>query len=277
MDTMGAEPRIVVIGASVSLAPVAQQCDDAAGAARRRHVVDQRHAGDQVGAGRPADPPPQPVGQRAHRADAVRILDRDHTVDDARHETRLDAGAADPFDPRTAAFGQGGYRGILEMAVEDRMHGVGDAQFAVIATIADEPPDRRRRAAGSCAAHHPGRHRMLLRRHLREDRFGDVVVATPVGRALGIGELVDEMTAGFRSEPVRCLVDRTRIVDRMDFAAMETDRVELRRRGAGGHHRDEPQPEHPREIGFAHCGRARRRLDHAGVGPDPLVAQGVEE
>ena len=54
---------------------------------------------------------------------------------------------------------------------------------------------------------------MLLRRHLREDRFGDVVVAPPVGCTLGVGELVDEMPAGFRSEPVRCLVNRTRIVD----------------------------------------------------------------
>ena len=36
--------------------------------------------------------------------------------------------------------------------------------------------------------------------HLAEDAFGDVVVAAPVGGALGVGELVEVVAAGLRRQ-----------------------------------------------------------------------------
>ena len=43
---------------------------------------------------------------------------------------------------------------------------------------------------------------MLFLGHLRENALGDIIVATPVGRTLGKGELVEIMTARFPREPV---------------------------------------------------------------------------
>jgi hypothetical protein len=54
---------------------------------------------------------------------------------------------------------------------------------------------------------------MTLERHLGEDRLGDVVVAPPVGRALGERELVEVEAAGLGREPLRLVVDRGGIVD----------------------------------------------------------------
>ena len=118
---------------------------------------------------------------------------------------------------------------------------------------------------------------MLLLGHLREDAFGDVVVATPVGRALGISELVEIMPAGLGREPVRDAIDGARIVDHVDLAAMKTDRVELRLGGRRRHHRDESQPQHPGEIRLRHRGRSRRGFDHRRLRPDPFVAQRVQK
>ena len=118
---------------------------------------------------------------------------------------------------------------------------------------------------------------MLLRRHLREDALGDVVVAAPIGRPLGIGELVEIMTTRLGRQAMGYVIDGARIVDRVDFAAVETDRIELGRGGRGGHDRDEAQPQHLGEIRLAHRRRARGGLDHAGVRPDPAIAQRIEE
>ena len=50
-------------------------------------------------------------------------------------------------------------------------------------------------------------------RHLLEDDLGNVVVAPPVGRALGIGELVDEVAAAVVGQPLGLLGDAPGVVD----------------------------------------------------------------
>jgi hypothetical protein len=53
---------------------------------------------------------------------------------------------------------------------------------------------------------------MLLQAHLREQRLGDIVVAAPVGGALGIGELVQVLSASVGRQPRRFGIDRGGIV-----------------------------------------------------------------
>ncbi len=57
---------------------------------------------------------------------------------------------------------------------------------------------------------------MPLQRHLAEDRLRDVVVAAPVGRSLGEGELVEEVPAALVREPVSLGVHGGRVVDPED-------------------------------------------------------------
>src|SRR5690606_34600413 len=67
----------------------------------------------------------------------------------------------------------------------------GDAQAGRQCAVADIAPNRCRSAAGAGAADDPGRLRMRFGSELADDRFGDVVVAAPVGRAFGQPELVE--------------------------------------------------------------------------------------
>ena len=157
------------------------------------------------------------------------------------------------------------------------MDRVGHAQLRGMAPIADEATDRRRRSAGPRPTDDPAGNGVLLRRHLRENALCDVIVAAPVGRALGIGELVEIMAARLRCEPMGDVIYGARIVDRVNLAAVKADRVQLGRGGRGGHDREEAQAQHPCEIGFADRGRSRRGLDHAGIRADPPVAQRVKE
>jgi hypothetical protein len=48
---------------------------------------------------------------------------------------------------------------------------------------------------------------MLFVSHLEVDRLGDVVVSTPVGGPLGVGELVEVVAAGLFGDPLRLGVD----------------------------------------------------------------------
>ncbi|SKX55052.1 Uncharacterised protein [Mycobacteroides abscessus subsp. abscessus] len=64
---------------------------------------------------------------------------------------------------------------------------------------------------------------MILGGHLREDRFRDVVVPTPVGCAFGHRELVDEMSAEFALEPQRLVVHIRRTLDEVTATALTFD------------------------------------------------------
>ena len=61
---------------------------------------------------------------------------------------------------------------------------------------------------------------MRLLAHLLEDRLGDVVVAAPVGGALGVGELVQIVPAGLLGQPLRLGVHLRRLRDEMATAAL---------------------------------------------------------
>lgn len=118
---------------------------------------------------------------------------------------------------------------------------------------------------------------MLLMRHLREDRFSDIIIAAPVRCPFRIGELIEIMSAGFKSKALGYSVNRAGIINSVDFTTVEADRIQLGRSSCGRHDRNEAQAQHPSEISLADRCRARRRFDHAGVGTDPAVAQRIEE
>ena len=99
---------------------------------------------------------------------------------------------------------------------------------------------------------------MRLLRHLGEDAFGDVVVAPPVGRTLGIGELVEIIAAGLGSNPGRDNTGFGRGFRKLAASAQPLDRRYLLRAGRARHHRDEGQPEQPREISLADGRRSGR-------------------
>ena len=118
---------------------------------------------------------------------------------------------------------------------------------------------------------------MRLFRHLGEDAFGDVVVAAPVGRAFGIHELIHEIAALRPRKVHGGVVHLGRAVDEMALAAIELDQLDLAARRRFRHHRDERQPQHPREIGLRDGGAARRRLDHRLTFGKLAVAKRVKE
>ena len=72
---------------------------------------------------------------------------------------------------------------------------------------ADEPADGCRRTAGPGSANNPAWDLMYLLIHLGEDAFGNIVVAAPVGGALGVGELVHVVPAGLALEAPSLGVD----------------------------------------------------------------------
>jgi hypothetical protein len=86
--------------------------------------------------------------------------------------------------------------------VERRALGVDDAEPGVELAVAQVAADRGRRAAGAGADDDPGGHRVPLEGQLLEDRLGDVVVAAPVGRALGVRELVEVVAAALAASAV---------------------------------------------------------------------------
>ena len=118
---------------------------------------------------------------------------------------------------------------------------------------------------------------MPLQRHLAEDRLRDVVVAAPVGRALGVGELVEEVPAALGREPLRLGVHRRRVVDQVARASLRLDQRDLLGAGGRRHDRDERQAEEPGEVRLGDGRRAARRLDDRRPLGDPAVAQAVEE
>ena len=118
---------------------------------------------------------------------------------------------------------------------------------------------------------------MSLQRHLAEDRLRDVVVAAPVGRALGEGELVEEVSAALGRQPLRLVVHRRRVVDQVTRRSLGLDQRDLLGARAGRHHGDERQAEEAREVGLGDGRRAGGGLDDRRPFDDPAVAQAVQE
>jgi hypothetical protein len=114
-----------------------------------------------------------------------------------------------------------------------------------------------------------------LPRQLAEHALSDVVVAAPVRRPFGEGELIHVVTA----EPLGQLLGL--IVDLFGrhapaFAAVELDLGDLLLGGGVRDDGDERQTEKAREIGLRDGGAARGRLDDGGVLADPPVAHPIE-
>ena len=118
---------------------------------------------------------------------------------------------------------------------------------------------------------------MGLAAHLLEDQFGDVVVAAPVGRPLGIGELVDVDAAQLGRERLGGGIDPATVSNQVAGAVLALDLGDLLRRGRGRHHGMEGQAEQAGEVGFRDRRRARRGLDDRRVLPDAAVADAVQE
>ena len=170
-----------------------------------------------------------------------------------------------------------GHPAIGAVPVEHRRSGIDHAQPRRQPPVADEAADRGRGPAGAGAARPPKRARGALQPHLGEDRFGDVVVAAPVRRPLGIGELVEVVAAGLGGEPPALGVDPRGSSTKWQRPPWNSILATLSAEVAARHHRHERQAQQPGEIGLGNRGRARGGLDERRPRPDPAVAQPVEE
>src|SRR4029453_4691933 len=132
------------------------------------------------------------------------------------------------------------------------------------------------RAAGAGPDDHPARYRKRLLAQLPKHRFGNVVIAAPVGGPRGVGELVGVMAAAAGCEISRPLIDGCRILDQVAAPAIELDQFDLLLYGRGRHHSHERQVEQPRKVNLPDCRRPGRCLNEGGASVDQVVAQPVE-
>src|SRR5690606_706953 len=151
------------------------------------------------------------------------------------------------------------------------------AKPRVQVAVADEAPDGGRRAARAGAHDHPLGDGVELARHLAEDAFGDVVVAAPVGGALGVRELVQIIPVGLVGDGLGSTVDFAGVVDEMAAAAEALDGLDLLPAGRTGHHGHERQAEQAGEVGLRHGGGTGRSLDQERVLADAAIADAVQE
>ena len=210
------------------------------------------------------------------RRDRGRVRDLDHLIDDAGNEGGLDPRPADALDPRGPGAG-GRQIARTPGIVKGRVLDIDDAKPRLKPAIADIAPDRGRGAAGAGAHHHPFGFGKFLKLHLLKDAFGDIVVAAPIGCALGIGELVQIMPARVRGDPGRDLIDLGWLIDQFAAPAKAPDRRQLGLAGGFGHDRDKGQAQKIGEIGLGDGGRTRRGFDQRGAAPDAAVADAVKK
>src|SRR5690606_30046355 len=238
------------------------------------HAGGQLQAGDQVGARRAAIAPADLFFQQPHRRDGGRVGYLDHLVDDLEQEAWLDPAAADALDDGGAVDGDA----AVVRAPAHRERGtlrLGHAQPGLQAAVTQVAADRGRGPAGAGTTDDPRRIRVRFGRELADDRLGDVVVAAPVGGALGLPELVQVAGAAF-GMPGGARVDLARVVDQVDLAAQYLDVGDLAWRGRARHHRGELQPQHAREPGLGDGRAARGGIDHRLAGAQLAVAQRVQ-
>ena len=117
---------------------------------------------------------------------------------------------------------------------------------------------------------------MRFARELVEDGFGDVVVAAPVGSALGQAELVEE-TGAVAGDVARARLRAFAIGGEFTAPAERAHRFDLRGCGRRRHHRGERQAEQAREPGFGDRGAAGGGIDHRLPLAQAAIAQRVQE
>src|SRR5690606_31999565 len=97
------DPRVVVVGAGVPRAAVADERHDGSALAAREHSCDEAEGAREVRARGSARPVQRAIAQQADRGDGFRVRNTHHLVDDGRDERRLDARTADALDAARAA------------------------------------------------------------------------------------------------------------------------------------------------------------------------------
>src|SRR5690606_4466641 len=106
---------------------------------------------------------------------------------------------------------------------------------------------------------------------------GDVVVAAPVGGALGVGELVHEVAAELGGQPAGLAVDGPRVFDEVALPAVPFDQFDLLAAGGLRDDGDERQPQHAGEVRLGNRGGTGGGLDDRRVLGHPAVADRVQE
>ena len=189
----------------------------------------------------PVEPPTlRPVRSRTRRIVAIEAASGTWIILSmtSGRKRRLDPLPTDPLDPGRPP--REPHRVAGPRRVEDRVLRIDDAHQR---RMAPEPRNRPIVALVPpvpAADDDPRRNRMALPRHLAKDRLGDVVVAAPVRRPLGEGELVEEVAAGLVRESLRLLINGRRVIDQTACPALRLDQSDLlgtRRRRHHGHER----------------------------------------
>ena len=165
----------------------------------------------------PVEPPhlrfrmPSSTRRTAKDAASGTVIIRSITL---RHERRLHPRPADALDARAPRQRQLRVAGVDSSRRKTECSGSTHAERRVVLPVPDVAADRGRRAAGAGAHHHPGRDRVRPRAAsaVKID-LGDVVVAAPVGRPLGVGELVHVVAVALGREAMGFRVDVVRVVD----------------------------------------------------------------
>src|SRR5690606_28012059 len=153
----------------------------------------------EIGSRRSARPVQRALFQQAYGGDGCSIRNLKHFVDHARNERRLDSRTTDPFDATRRSGRVIGGAGA-PAAVERRTLWVDDGDAGGMLPISHVTAEGRTRPTCSGADDDPVRDRMPLARELAESALGDVVIATPVGRPLGVTELSQIVATAFAGE-----------------------------------------------------------------------------
>ncbi len=205
----------------------------------------------------------------------------DHAVDHIAHERGLDPSPADAFDPRACCSIRRPAVARFDRNRKNTEFSGSTTQSRVAAeALADSECSARSSTTGAARAgshHNPGGVRVsLFEAHLREQAFGNVIVAAPIGRPLGKSKLIHEVAAGFLRDLARLLVDLRRL-GQAHLAAEKFDRLALRLGGSSRSDCDEGQTEQASEIGLRDRRRAGRGFHHRLAAPDPAVAEAIEK
>ncbi len=136
------------------------------------------------------------------------------------------------------------------MAMEHGAFWIGYAQPCIGSGIADEAPEGSRGATSSCPTDDPCWFWVIFTLHLLKNALGDVVVAAPVGRAFGEGELIKKMPIIFARQTLCNVIDRAGVFNKMDVTSLKLDSIDLGWRRLCRDYSDEFQSDQSREISF---------------------------
>ncbi|MNF83606.1 hypothetical protein D3C84_659310 [compost metagenome] len=211
-----------------------------------------------------------------HRRQRQCVRDFDHGIDHLGQERCFYPWPANAFDPRAVVKAQVGIAGLVVIK-KHRALGIGAQHPGAMLAIANIAAQSGGGTARARAGNQPARLRVLFKTHLMKNRFGDVVVRPPVGGALGVGELVNEMPVVLPRQALGLGIDLGRIIDQMALATVESDLRDLLFRGGRGHHGNERQTQHPRKVRLGNGRRTAGGFDDRRPGLEPAITQRIQE